>query len=57
LVSIGAAIAASVAIQSKDAIKVYRVPSPNDNSARGEVALPRDDEVTQRAGSVRALTG
>jgi hypothetical protein len=40
-----------------DTIKVYSVPSRKDNSARGEVPMPRDDEVTQRAGSVRAMTG
>src|SRR6266508_1111523 len=40
-----------------DTIKVYTVPSPKDNSARGEVSMPRYDEVTQRAGSLRALTG
>ena len=38
-----------------DTIKVYSVPSPKDNSARGEVPMPRYEEVTQRAG--RALTG
>jgi Helix-turn-helix of DDE superfamily endonuclease len=38
-------------------IKVYSVPSPQDNSARGEVPMPRYDEVTQRAGSLRAMTG
>jgi hypothetical protein len=40
-----------------DIIKVYSVPLPTDNSARGEVPLPSYEEVTQRAGSLRALTG
>jgi hypothetical protein len=42
---------------SIDPIKVYSVPLPTDNSARGEVPLPSYEEVTQRAGSLRALTG
>ena len=42
---------------SLDSIKVYRVPSPHDNSARGEVPMPSDEEVTLRAGSLQALTG
>jgi hypothetical protein len=41
----------------RDTIKVYSVPLPTDNSARGEVPLPSYEEVTQRAGSLRALTG
>jgi hypothetical protein len=31
--------------------------TPEDNFARGEVPIPRYDEVTQRAGSLRAMTG
>jgi len=40
-----------------DTIKVYSVPSPKNNSAREEVPMPSYEEVTQRAGSLRALTG
>src|SRR5262245_57155912 len=40
-----------------DTIKVYAVPSPKDHSARWEVSMPRYEEVTQRVGSVRVLTG
>jgi hypothetical protein len=40
-----------------DTIKVYSVPLPTDNAARGEVPMPNYEEVTQRAGSLRALTG
>lgn len=40
-----------------DTIKGYGVSSPPDQLARGEVSMPRDAEVTQRAGSVQALTG
>ena len=39
-----------------DTIKVYRVPLPNDNSARGEVPMPSYEELTLRAGSLQALT-
>jgi hypothetical protein len=49
--SMGRVMTAHGSRNSIDAIKVYRVPSPNDNSARGEVAMPRSDAVTQRAGS------
>jgi Helix-turn-helix of DDE superfamily endonuclease len=45
------------AMYTIDTIKVYGVPSPKDNSAKGEVPMPSYEEVTQRAGSVRALTG
>jgi hypothetical protein len=40
-----------------DTIKVYTVPSPKDNAARGEVPMPSDEEVTQRPGSLRSLIG
>src|SRR5687767_3597286 len=39
-----------------DTIKVYSVPSPQDNPARA-VPMPSYEEVTQRAGSLRALPG
>ena len=38
-------------------LKVYSIPLPTDNSPRGEVPLPSYEEVTQRAGSLRSLTG
>ena len=41
----------------RDTIKVYSVPSPQDHSAKGEVSMPRYEEVTQRVGSLQALTG
>src|SRR5215831_14825843 len=40
-----------------DTIKVYGVPSPQDNPARGKAPMPTYEEVTQRAGSLRSLTG
>jgi hypothetical protein len=43
--------------ETLDTITVYTVPSRKDNSARGEVPMPSYEEVTQRAGSLRALTG
>src|SRR5688572_6321435 len=39
-----------------DTIKVYSVPSPQDNPARA-VPMPSYEEVTQRAESLRALPG
>jgi Helix-turn-helix of DDE superfamily endonuclease len=44
-------------IPALDFIKVSGVPSPTDNTSRREVPMPSDEEVTQRAGSLRAMTG
>jgi hypothetical protein len=51
------AMAVDVRIDPIVTIKVCRVASPNDNSVRREAPMPRYDEVTQRAGSVGAITG
>jgi hypothetical protein len=40
-----------------DTIKVYSVPSPQTTQRGREVPMPSYEEVTQRAGSLRSLTG